>query len=87
MKSYKSKILIFFLSYKASFRILKSFKEIPFKKLKEFKIKVLVSDDCSNDDTIKYAYKIKKLYSDLIIKVNKKNLGSGTRAQGSNITV
>ena len=55
----KKKILIFIISYKASYRILDVYNQIPFKKLKRFKIGVLVSDDYSNDDTAYYIRKIK----------------------------
>ena len=56
----KKKILIFIISYKASFRILDVYKRIPFKDLKKYNIKVLLSDDNSKDDTMKYALNIKK---------------------------
>ena len=56
----KKKILIFIISYKASFRILDVYKKIPFKDLSKYNIKILLSDDNSRDDTIKYAVNIKK---------------------------
>ena len=49
----KKKILIFINSYKASHRILDVYNQIPLK-IKKFEISVLVSDDCSNDDTADY---------------------------------
>ena len=54
----KKKILIFIITYKASYRLLDVYNNIPFKKLKKYKINVLISDDKSEDDTIKYARKI-----------------------------
>ena len=53
----KKKILIFIITYKASYRLLDVYNSIPFKKLKKYKINVLISDDKSDDDTIKYARK------------------------------
>ena len=53
-------ILIFIITYFASYRLEKVYKKIPFKKifLKNFRVKVLISDDKSADDTIKIAKKI-----------------------------
>ena len=73
----KKKVLIFIISYKASFRVRDVFNEIPFKKLKNYNIKTLISDDCSNDDTIKYAKILKKQKKNIYINQNKKNLGYG----------
>ena len=72
----KKKILIFIISYKASYRILDVYNQIPFKKLKRFKINVLVSDDCSNDDTTDYIKKIKK--SKIFVNINRFNMGYGS---------
>ena len=46
----KSKILIFIITYNASFRVLDLIKKIPFDYLKKHDFKVLISDDKSNDD-------------------------------------
>lgn len=71
----KKKILIFIISYKASYRIYEVYNKIPFKKLYNFNFKILLSDDCSNDDTINYIYKIKNKKT--LVNINKKNLGYG----------
>ena len=73
----KKKILIFIITYKASYRLLKVYKSIPFKKLKKYKINVLISDDQSGDDTIKYARKISSKNKNIKLNFNKKNLGYG----------
>jgi hypothetical protein len=72
----KKKILIFIISYKASFRVLQVYQKIPFKHLKNFFVKVLISDDFSNDDTINY---IKRIDNDnnVYTNENKNNLGYG----------
>ena len=56
----KKKILIFIISYKASFRILNVYNKIPFKNLGKYDVKILLSDDNSNEDTIEFAANIKK---------------------------
>lgn len=71
----KKKILIFIISYKASYRIYEVYNKIPFKKLYNFNYKILLSDDCSKDDTINYIYKIKNKKT--LVNINKKNLGYG----------
>ena len=75
----KKKILIFIISYKASFRLLDVYKKIPFKKLKKYNISILFSDDASRDDTIIFARKIKHQNKNkkIIVKKNKINLGYG----------
>tara|TARA_B100001121_G_scaffold308435_1_gene332427 strand:- start:864 stop:1589 length:726 start_codon:yes stop_codon:yes gene_type:complete len=74
----KKKILIFIISYNASHRLIRVFKRINFKKFKNYNVKILISDDRSNDDTIKY---IKKIFSKnkrkVYYKINKKNLHYG----------
>ena len=71
----KKKVLIFIITYYASYRLKKTFDLIPFKKLKDYKIKVLISDDNSTDDTKEIAKKIlvqnKKL---ILLKKIKKDL-------------
>ena len=76
----KNKLLIFIISYKASYRLRDVFNKIPFKKLKKYSIEVLISDDCSKDDSILYAKKIKKENPNrkIFINENKKNLGYGS---------
>ena len=54
------KILLFIVTYKASYRVRKVINEIPFSYFKKFNYKVLISDDSSNDNTIKYMNNIKK---------------------------
>ena len=71
------KVLIFIITYKASFRVADVFKKIPFKNLKKYNVKTLISDDDSKDDTINYAKKIKKKYKNVFINVNNTNLGYG----------
>ena len=73
----KKKLLIFIISYKASFRIKDVFKKIPFKKLSNYNTNVLISDDCSKDNTINFAKKIKKRNRNVILNENKFNLGYG----------
>ena len=74
----KKKILIFIITYQASFRLKKVFDSIEFKKLKNYKVKMLISDDNSKDDTLEIAKKIyKKNKSLVILKNNKKRLNYG----------
>ena len=74
----KNKILIFIITYKASFRLLDIAKKIPLKYLKNKNYKILISDDSSNDDTIEYISKFKnKFKSKVVINLNKKNHGYG----------
>ena len=74
MKPNKKKLLIFIISYKASHRLDDLFKRIPFEKLKNYKVEILISDDFSKDDSILYAKKIKKknLNKNITINENKK---------------
>jgi len=74
----KKKILIFIITYQASYRLKKVFDLIELKKLKNYKIKILISDDDSKDDTLEVAKKIyKKNNSLVILKNNKKRLNYG----------
>ena len=73
----KKKILIFIITYKASFRLLDVYNNIPFKKLKKYKINILISDDKSSDDTIKYARKIYLKNKNIELNINNKNRGYG----------
>jgi GT2 family glycosyltransferase len=72
-------ILIFIITYFASYRLEKVYKKIPFKtiSLKNIKAKVLISDDKSSDDTIKIAKKISYKKKNIILNFNKKRLGYG----------
>ena len=71
-------LLIFIITYKASFRLLDIAKKIPLKYLKNKNYKILISDDSSNDDTIEYISKFKnKFKSKVVINLNKKNHGYG----------
>jgi GT2 family glycosyltransferase len=72
-------ILIFIITYFASYRLEKVYKKIPFKKIlkKNFRAKVLISDDQSADDTIKIAKKISYKNNNVILNFNKKRLGYG----------
>jgi len=72
------KILIFIITYKASFRVNQIMKEIPFDYLKKFKYRILISDDCSSDDTKNYIDKIKKNNKKKVVtNFNSVNLGYG----------
>ena len=72
------KILIFIITYKASFRVNQIMKEIPFDYLKKFKYRMLISDDCSSDDTKNYIDKIKKNNKKKVVtNFNSVNLGYG----------
>jgi hypothetical protein len=69
------KILIFIITYKASYRIKKVINEIPFNFLKKYKYNILISDDYSSDDTINNINNIKK--KNMIVNFNSRNLGYG----------
>ena len=73
----KKKILIFIISYKASFRILDVYNKIPFKNLGKYDVKILLSDDNSNDNTMEFAANIKKKRKNIFLNENKKNIGYG----------
>ena len=70
----KKSILIFIISHYASFRLLNLFKKIPFDKLKDYKVEVLISDDCSKDDTQKIAEEIKGKNTSVALNFNKSSL-------------
>lgn len=72
----KKKLLIFIITYKAQFRIKRVFEQIPFSKLKNFKVEILISDDASKDTTIKFIRNI-SYKKKVIKKFNKINLGYG----------
>jgi hypothetical protein len=74
----KIKFFIFIITYKASYRVNWVIKNIPFYFLKKFKYKILISDDCSGDDTLGFIKEIKNKNKKVIdINVNKFNLGYG----------
>ena len=75
----KPKVLIFIITYKASFRVLNLIKKIPLNYLnKNTNYNILISDDNSEDDTIDFIHQVKKnLKSKIILNLNKKNLGYG----------
>jgi hypothetical protein len=75
----KKKILIFIVTYKASFRILNLIEKIPFKSLLKYNFEIYISDDNSDDKiTLKYINLAKSKYvSKIKINFNKKNLGYG----------
>lgn len=66
------KLLIFIVTYNSSFRLKLILKKI--QKIKKINYKILISDDCSTDDTSVYIpKKNKKIY----VNINKRNLGYG----------
>jgi glycosyltransferase involved in cell wall biosynthesis len=74
----KKKILIFIISYQASHRLKKVFDSIKLKKLKDYKVKILISDDNSTDDTLEIAKKIYKQNKSIVtLKNNKKRQNYG----------
>ena len=74
----KKKILIFLTTYYASYRLKKIFDQIPFKKFKNYKIKILISEDNSGDNTQEVAKKIYNKNKSLVaLKINKKRLNYG----------
>ena len=58
----KYKILIFIITYKASFRVLDLVNKIPIKYLKKHNYAIYASDDASKDNTILYLKKLKKRF-------------------------
>lgn len=74
----KKKLLIFIISYNASYRLINVFKKIDLKKLKNFDPHILISDDRSSDDTPEL---IKEIYlqnkKKVSCKFNKRNLHYG----------
>ena len=54
------KILLFIVTYKASYRVVKVINEIPLKYFKKHNYKILISDDSSKDSTIEYMKVLKK---------------------------
>jgi len=75
----KKSILIFIITHFASHRLEKVYNRIPLRKIlaKDFKFKVLISDDESKDDTVAIAKKIAQRDRNIKLNFNKKNLGYG----------
>ena len=74
----RKKILIFIITYKASYRVVDVIKKIPFDYLKDHYFELFISDDCSNDDTINYINQLKLKYkAKLSTNINRVNLGYG----------
>ena len=71
------KILLFIITYKASFRVVDVINEIPLNYFKNYNYKILISDDLSQDSTIKYIKSIEQKHKRIISNINKKNLGYG----------
>jgi len=71
------KILLFIVTYKASYRIRKVINEIPLKFFKKYNYKILISDDFSNDNTKSHINYIKKRHKRVILNFNSKNIGYG----------
>ena len=72
----KKKILIFIVTYQSSFRLFNIMKKIKKIDKKKDIYKILISDDCSSDDTVKYIKKIKPS-KNIKIFLNKNNLHYG----------
>ena len=66
------KLLIFIVTYNSSFRLKLILKKI--QRIKKINYKILISDDCSNDDTSNY---IPIQNNNIYININKHNLGYG----------
>ena len=71
------KILLFIITYKASYRVRKVINEIPFSYFKKFNYQILISDDSSNDNTVKHMNNIKKKNKRVILNFNQRNIGYG----------
>ena len=67
------KLLIFIVTYNSSFRLKHILKKLD-KLKKKIKFDILISDDCSIDDTKSYFLKKNKK---IFLNINKKNLGYG----------
>ena len=64
----KKKLLIFIITYKASYRLNEVIKRIPFKNLTNYNTSILISDDASGDDTIEYVKNIKNKMKKNVLK-------------------
>ena len=72
----RKKILVFIVTYHASFRIVTVLNKIKKINKRRDDFRILISDDCSTDDTIAYINKI-KFPKKIKVILNKKNLGYG----------
>ena len=72
----QKKILIFIVTYNSSFRLSNIMRKIKRLDLKKDLYKILISDDCSTDDTVQYIKKVKPS-KNIKILINKKNLHYG----------
>ena len=63
----KDKILIFIITYRASYRVKNVVQKIPFSYLRNKKFKIYISDDDSRDETIDYIKQIQKKYKSKVI--------------------
>ena len=63
----KDKILIFIITYKASYRVKNVVQKIPLRYFRNKNFKIYISDDDSKDDTIDYIRQIKKKYKSKVI--------------------
>ncbi len=74
----KDKILIFIITYRASYRVKNVVQKIPFRYFKNKNFKIYISDDDSRDETIDFIKQIQKKYkSKVIANFIKKNVGYG----------
>ena len=73
----KKKILIFIITYHSSHKLKRVYKLIPQKKLKNYDIKILISDDNSKDNSFDYAKEIYKKNKKIFVKKNKERLNYG----------
>ena len=74
----KFKILIFVITYQASYRVINLIKKNPINYLKKHDFEIYISDDCSKDDTVTYINQLKGVFKNkLTFNVNKKNIGYG----------
>lgn len=74
----KIKVLIFIVTYYASHKLEETFNLLPLKYIKKKNIKILISDDNSQDDTILYAKKILKKNKKFVnLKKNSQRLNYG----------
>jgi len=75
----KKKLLIFIVTYKASFRVFNLVNKIPFNKLANFNYQIYISDDNSDDKiSLKYLNLTKTRFGEKIkLSFNQKNIGYG----------
>jgi hypothetical protein len=71
------KILLFIVSYKASYRIGRVINEIPLNFFEKYDYRILISDDFSNDNTKAHIHYAKKKNKKIVLNFNPKNVGYG----------